>query len=88
MSLKPLRDMILIAEFKKEAVTDSGIIIQGARGVGDTTPGKVVAIGSEVTDIVVGDTVYLDWSKCSAVTVDGEQRAMVKQEHIIAVVDA
>ena len=87
MNIVPMKDKVLIAENKKEATTASGIVIEGARGLGNTSTGNVLAIGPDVTDVKVGDVVYLDWSKASVVNVDGAQRVVIKQEDIIAVVE-
>lgn len=86
MSVRPLHDKVLIAEGKKDTITDSGIILDG-RGLGNTTPGVVVAIGPDVIDVKVGDTVYLDWSKGKPVTVDGAQRVMILEKEIIAILE-
>jgi co-chaperonin GroES (HSP10) len=85
MELTPLKDRVLVAENKKEETTTSGIIIEGARGVGDTAKATVLAIGPDVKDVAVGDVVLLDWSKASPVKVGDVQRAMIKEEFIIAV---
>lgn len=86
MSVRPLHDKVLIAEGKKDTTTESGIILDG-RGLGNTTPGIVVAIGPDVLDVKVGDTVYLDWSKAKPVTVDGAQRVMIQEKEIIAILE-
>lgn len=85
MEIRPMNDRILVAENKKENTTNSGIIIEGARGVGDTAKATVLAIGPEVKDVKVGDVVLLDWAKASPVKVGDVQRAMIKEENIIAV---
>ena len=86
MSVRPLHDKVLIAEGKKDTTTESGIILD-SKGVGNTTPGIVLAIGPDVLDVEVGDTVYLDWSKSKPVTVDGAQRVMISVKDIIAVIE-
>lgn len=85
MNVTPLQDRVLVAENKKEDTTESGIIIEGARGVGNTAKATVLAIGPTVKDVKVGDVVLLDWSKASPVKVGDVQRAMVKEEFILAV---
>jgi co-chaperonin GroES (HSP10) len=86
MIVKPLKDKVLIAEGKKDTVTDSGIILDG-RGLGNTTPGVVLAVGPDVREVRVGDSVYLDWSKSSPVNVAGVQRVMISEDNIIAVLE-
>jgi chaperonin GroES len=87
MNIVPINDRVLIAENKKETKTESGIILEGARGVGDTAQGTVLAVGPKVTEVKVGDVILLDWAKASPVKVGDAQRAMIKEEFIIAVVE-
>jgi co-chaperonin GroES (HSP10) len=87
MNVTPLQDRVLVAENKKEDTTESGIIIEGARGVGNTAKATVLAIGPTVKDVKVGDVVLLDWGKASPVKVGDVQRAMIKEEFILAVVE-
>lgn len=87
MNIVPMNDRVLVAENKKEAKTESGIILEGARGVGDTTQATVLAVGPQVTEVKVGDVVLLEWAKASPVKVGDAQRAMIKEEFIIAVVE-
>jgi co-chaperonin GroES (HSP10) len=85
MNVLPLKTQVLVAENKKEDTTESGIIIEGARGVGNTAKATVLAVGPDVTDVKVDDVVLLDWSKASPVKIGDVQRAMIKEEFIIAV---
>ena len=85
MNVLPLKTQVLVAENKKEDTTESGIIIEGARGVGNTAKATVLAVGPDVTDVKVNDVVLLDWSKASPIKVGDVQRAMIKEEFIIAV---
>lgn len=85
MNVLPLKTQVLVAENKKEDTTESGIIIEGARGVGNTAKATVLAVGPDVTDVKVNDVVLLDWSKASPIKLGDVQRAMIKEEFIIAV---
>jgi chaperonin GroES len=85
MNIVPMNDRVLVAENKKENKTESGIILEGARGVGDTAKATVLAIGPEVKDVKVGDVILIDWSKASPVKLGDVQRAMIKEEFIIGV---
>lgn len=86
MEVKPLRKMVLIAEKARERATESGIIL-GDRGTGDIAYATVLAIGDEVTEVKIGDVIIPEWGKSSVVKIDGAQRAMIKEEFIIAVVE-
>jgi len=85
MNVLPLKTQVLVAENKKEDTTESGIIIEGARGVGNTAKATVLAVGPDVTDVKVDDVVLIDWAKASPVKIGDVQRAMIKEEFIIAV---
>jgi chaperonin GroES len=85
MEITPLKDRVLVAENKRENKTDTGIILEGTRGTGETAKATVLAIGPDVKEVKVGDVVILDWSKASPVKVGDVQRAMIKEESIIAV---
>jgi co-chaperonin GroES (HSP10) len=87
MEVKPLRKMVLVAENKVDQTTASGIILDGTTSNRDSKTGTVLAIGSEVTDVKVGDVIYLEWNKGQVVKIGDAQRIMIKEEFIVAVVD-
>ena len=87
MIVKPLAKNVLVGENKRENTTASGLIVQGAEGLGESRSGTVLAIGPDVKEVKVGDTVYLMWNKAKVVTVDGAQRVIVDEEFIVAVED-
>lgn len=86
-NITPLNDNVLVSENKKEVTSEAGIILEQARSVHDMTPAMVIAIGPEVTEVQVGDEVYLDWSKGNIVKHDGDEFVVVKEQHIIAVIE-
>lgn len=85
MEIRPLSDKVLVAENKKENTTESGIILEGTRGTGEATRATVLAIGPDVTEVKVGDVILIEWSKASPVKVGDVQRAIIKEENIIAI---
>lgn len=87
MSVKPLKDIVLVAENKRENTTASGIVIESAAGLGESKSATVLAIGPKVESVQVGDKVLLMWNKGQVVTVDGAQRVMIKEEDIVAVLE-
>jgi len=87
MNVLPLKDKVLVAENRKENTTASGIVIEGAGGLGESKTGTVLAIGPDVKDVKVGDVIYLEWNKAQVVTIDGAQRVMIKEENIVAVLE-
>jgi len=86
MNVTPLKDRVLVAENKRENTTESGIVLQGA-GFDQSKSGTVLAIGPEVTDVKVGDVIYLEWNKAAVVKIGDAQRVIIKQENIVAVLD-
>jgi co-chaperonin GroES (HSP10) len=88
MNVLPLKSQVLVAENKKEDTTESGIVIEGTRGMGNTAKATVLAIGPDVTDVKVDDVVLIDWAKASPVKIGDVQRAMIKEEFIIAVFES
>ena len=55
MIITPLKKKVLVAENKREKVTEGGIIIEGRDASGESKSGTVLAIGPEVTLVKVGD---------------------------------
>jgi len=87
MVVKPLRKMVLVAENSVDQTTESGIILDGTKSNRESKTGTVLAIGSEVTAVNIGDKIYLEWNKGQVVKIDDAQRVMIKEEFIVAVVD-
>ena len=85
-TVTPIRKQVLLAQIARKTTTASGIIIEGARSIADHETARVLAIGSEVTEVAVGDEVLPDWAKGSPVTIDGEQRVIIKEEDIAMVI--
>lgn len=83
----PLKDKVLVAENKSETKSEAGIILDGVNSVRDSKQGTVLAIGKDVTEVKVGDKVYLEWNKAQVVKVDDAQRVIIKEEFIVAVLD-
>jgi chaperonin GroES len=87
MNVTPLKDKVLIAENKAEHKSESGIILEGATSIRESKTGTVLAIGPDVTEVKVGDKVYLEWNKAQVVKIGDAQRVIIKQEDIVAVVE-
>jgi co-chaperonin GroES (HSP10) len=85
MEIQPLHKKVYIAEHKVERKTESGIILEGATSVRETRFASVLAVGSEVTKVAVGDKIILDWGKCAPVKIGDVERAMIDEEHIMAI---
>jgi co-chaperonin GroES (HSP10) len=88
MDIKPMKKKVLIAENKGEVKSEAGIILDDAKSVRESKTGTVLAIGPDVTEVQVGDKVYLEWNKAKIVKIGDAQRVIVEEEDIVAVVDA
>jgi co-chaperonin GroES (HSP10) len=78
MEVVPLKDKLLVAENERKKETSTTLL--------DTASGKVLAIGPEVKNIAVGDSIYLNWGKTSLVKIDGAQRVLVAEEDVLAII--
>ena len=66
MSVRPLKDNVIIERQEKEQVSSGGIVLpNGDREVADKA--LVIAIGPEVSDINEGDVVLVNWNKASKI---------------------
>jgi co-chaperonin GroES (HSP10) len=78
----PCNDKILVAEVAKEETTASGLILAGADLETGAKPAMVIAVGPDADQKLVGHKVAIRWNEALAVTVEGQQRALIKEEHI------
>lgn len=84
--IEPLGKRVYIAEVKtNERKTASGIILEGATSVKETKFAEVVEIGYDVKKVRVGQTIVVDWGKCIPVKVKDVERALIDEDHILAI---
>jgi co-chaperonin GroES (HSP10) len=62
MNLTPLRNNVIVEKLEKELTTSSGIILKSND---EADKAKVIAVGSEVTDVVVGNIILINWNKAT-----------------------
>ena len=84
MNIKPIRKNILLAEQREKYVSDSGLIVESASAA-NSKVGVVLDVGSEVTEVNIGDKVLVEWTKGTIVMVDNAQRVVVNEDAIVAV---
>lgn len=58
--MKPLRNNVIVSRIEPKLTTESGIILKNPL---DVDQALIEAIGPDVTEVVVGERVCLDWSK-------------------------
>lgn len=82
MSIRPLKDKVVLEQIQKETTTTSGIVL--------TTPDRdaqteavVIAVGPEVEEVKVDDRVIVDWSRAGK----AGDFYVIKEEFIVAVVE-
>jgi co-chaperonin GroES (HSP10) len=83
--IEPLGKKVYIAEVKTEKKSAGGIILEGVNSIRETKFAEVLAVGYEVRKVRVGNRIVLDWSKCYPVKENDIERAIVDEEHILAV---
>ena len=62
MNLTPLRNNVIVEKLKKELTTSSGIILKSND---EADKARVIAIGSEVTDVEVNNILLINWNKAT-----------------------
>lgn len=83
--VKPLRDNVVIKQ-QVEEETKSGLIITSA-GQQPQGIGEVIAIGSDVVDVKVGDKVlYTDYA-ADPFTVNEEKLILIKSSGILGIIE-
>jgi chaperonin GroES len=82
--LRPLKNKVIIELIEKEKVTESGIILQSA-DPNEANKGLVLAIGSEVTEVAVGDTVLPNWNAAKKSKHDDKEFYIVEEDQIVCV---
>ena len=79
--MQVLHDNVLVTEMAVENKTTSGLILSAGITTGHK-PAKIIAVGTDVDQVVAGQTVYLDWSKSMPVELDGTKCAVLKIEDV------
>ena len=62
MNLRPLGKKVIVDKLLAEKTSAGGIVLTRSE---EPDKAKVLAIGSEVEDVAVGDIVLLNWNKAS-----------------------
>lgn len=84
--LKPIKDNVIVELIEKELETASGIILKRADPT-EVNKASVLAIGPDVTDVQVGDTILPNWNKAAKTVFEGQDFYVIKQEEIVGVFD-
>jgi co-chaperonin GroES (HSP10) len=85
MKVKPTGTNVLIKAVEIENTTSGGIILKRDVTTG-LKPAIVEEIGYDVQRLKPGYQVYPVWSEAKPISIDGAEYAIIKEEHIIAIV--
>ena len=83
-TLRPLAAKLIVQLIEKDTVSSGGIILTRADAT-EATRGKVLAVGPDVLDILVGDVILPNWNKAKKVSNDGQSVYIVLDEDVVAV---
>jgi chaperonin GroES len=95
MNIRPLQDRVILKRVKEEEKTKGGIIIPDTAKE-KPIEGEVVAVGNgkvlddgtvQKLDVKVGDRVLFGKYSGTEVKLDGEERLIVREEDILAVLE-
>jgi co-chaperonin GroES (HSP10) len=85
MKIQPIGKKLAVVKLKSETTTESGLILTKAADSVDKA--KVIAVGPEVTDVKVGETILINWNKASATTIDNIPIYMLTEEDVVGIFD-
>ncbi len=84
MNFKPLGERVLVKRTEVESKTASGIILVDSAKEKPNTA-TVVAVGTKVEDVNVGDTVVFEQYRGTEFELEGEEYLVLNLENIIGV---
>ena len=84
MNFKPLGKRVLVQRTEVESKTASGIILVDSAKEKPKTA-EVKAIGGEITEIKVGDTIVFEQFRGTEFTLEGVDYLVLEQDNIIGV---
>ena len=84
MNFRPLGKKVLVQRTEVESKTASGIILVDSAKEKPNTA-EVKAIGGEITEIKVGDTIVFEQFRGTEFTLEGVDYLVLEQENIIGV---
>ena len=85
LKFKPLKERVFVSYAEEGEKTSGGIYLPDTAKE-KPQKGKVEAIGSEVKDVKVGDTILFDKYSGSKINIDGSDYLIIKEEDILGVI--
>jgi len=86
MKFKPLKDRVFVKYTEEGEKTAGGLYIPDTAKE-KPQKGTVEAVGSEVKEIKVGNTVLFDKYSGSKVSIDNNEYLIVKEEDVLGIVE-
>lgn len=83
MKLQPLADRVVLEQIEAEEVSSAGIILPDSAKE-KPSQGKVLAVGKDVKEVKVGDTVLYSKYGPTEFKVEGKEVLLAKEEDILA----
>ncbi len=86
MNFQPLGDRVLVKVQEQQTKTASGIIIPDNASKEKPTQAEIMAIGSEVKHVAVGDkVVFSQYARSATVTLDAEDFLVMEVSEILGI---
>ena len=82
--LRPIKKNIIVELIEKEKVTESGIILKSADAA-QVSKAKVLAIGSEVDLIEVGQMILPNWQKAKLTKFEDVDFYVVNEDDVVLI---
>ena len=95
MKIRPLHDRVIVQRLESETTTAGGLIIPDTAKE-KPVQGKVIAVGAgkrdkegkvHALDLSEGDTVLFSKYSGTEVKIDGEERLIMREDDILAVIE-
>jgi chaperonin GroES len=82
--LRPIKKNMIVKLIEKETVTKSGIVLAGPDAQ-EVSKGTVLAIGSEVELVKVGETILPNWQKAKPTKYEREDFFVVHEDDVVLI---
>ena len=86
MKFKPLKDRVFVTYAEEEERTKGGLYVPDTAKE-KPQKGKVEAVGSEVKEVKVGDSVLFDKYSGSKVKMNDQEYLIIKEEDILGIIE-
>ena len=87
MIIKPLGERVLIKQTEQEEVTKSGIVLPGTASKEKPIIGEVLAVGSKIEEVKVGDKVIFEKYSGTEVKDGDESYLILEKDNVLAIVE-